>query len=375
MKDVSISRESLAKSFADEKLAEPAVLAWPLEASAELRRRRREEAFRRRMEGGAAPGLEWMRNHASTKYRPDRVLDGCRTVLVAHLGLYRDDAADRRAGVLRTESGAPAGRIARYGRGRDYHKELGGRLRRIARVLAEAYPDHRFRAFTDIGPLDEVWLAEASGLGFRGRHSLAILRDLGSWVALGHILTTARVDAAPPRPAPLSCPAGCRRCLDACPTGALSMDGGLDPSLCLSCHTIEQSGPIREDLRGPAGDRVFGCDACQEACPFNAGAAPTTTEGFRTDIAGPRRPLAELLGLRDHDDVVNRFAGSALMRPGRNGLVRNACTAAGNAGDPSLVPELESLVEDADEGVREHARWALRRITGGIDYPEADSNG
>ena len=357
MNTMSISVKNLNDLFADHGLDAPAVLPWPLSPEAETDRRLREAAFANGLGSHPPPGLEWIRSHSESKYRPDRIVEGCRAVLVTALGYYRSDDID---------TGGPTaseGRIARYARGRDYHKELGNRLRKIARELQTAAPDHQFRPFTDIGPLDETWLAEASGLGFKGRHTLAILPTLGSWAVLGHIITTHPFPASPGRPSPLSCPQGCTRCIDACPSSALLAPGRLEPSLCISYHTIEHKGPLH-NLPAGAGNRVFGCDACQEACPFNARVMETGVEGFRRDIAGASRDLKDMLSLENRDEVLKEYAGSPLMRAGRESLVRNACIAAGNSGDLALIPYLEKLLNDGDEGVRTHAHRALAKLTG-----------
>jgi len=361
---MSISRKKLTEIYAAEGLESPSVLGWPLSAAAEEDRRDRERAFNRGLGADPPPGLAWIRNHSRSKYRPDLIVEGCRSILVSALGYYRDDETDKSAGIR------PAGgRIARYARGRDYHKELGNRLRHIARALAREFPDHRFRAFTDIGPLDETWLAEASGLGFKGRHTLAILPRLGSWAVLGNIVSSYPFKDDPGRPSPLSCPEGCRRCIDACPTGALFLPGRLDASRCISYHTIEHKGPLEPDIAEPelmmsaAGDRIFGCDACQEVCPFNVRVEISEVEAFRNDIAGPVLNLNELLDLSNHDEMVQHFAGSPLMRAGREGLVRNACVAAGNSGDKTLIGVLRKRMNDEDAGIGLHAEWAVDKLS------------
>ena len=359
MKIVSNMDESLKEAYLNESLPMPAVMSWPMTGAAEEDRRRREVFFQQNLAAEPPSGLEWIRHHAESKYNPGRILEGARSVLVSWLPYFRDDPPDR---MTSGESGR--GRVARYARGRDYHRELGGRLKRIARKLGRLYPEHGFRAFTDIGPLDETWLAAASGLGFKGRHTLAILPKAGSWAVLGHIVTTLEVPESPGRPSPLACPDGCRRCIDACPTGALALPGVLDAEACLSYQTIEHSGPGNPDYQAAAADRIFGCDACQEVCPFNARVSPTDVEAFLKDRAGPAVDLTEVLRMKTHEEMTARFAGSPLMRAGRNGLVRNAVTVAGNSGDENLIPLLESLVDDEDDGVREHARRAIGRLRG-----------
>ena len=352
-----ISDDFLNDLFASEDLYLPGVLPWPMQGSVEEDRSRRESAFNAGLGSTPPPGLDWIRSHAPSKYRPDRIVQGCRSVLVTALSYYREDREDKAAGLSR-------GRIAMYARGRDYHKELGGRLKRIVRRLEASLPGHRFRAFTDIGPLDETWLVQASGIGFKGRHTLAILPDLGSWVVLGHIVSTYPFEPGEPvQPVLSRCPEGCTRCIDACPTGALSLPGRLDVSRCISYRTIEHKGPL-DDAVSPeqAGNRVFGCDACQEVCPFNHWVKETSAEAFLRDIAGASRDLRELLNLKTREDVLSRFAGSPLMRAGRSSLVRNACIAAGNSGDVSLLPDLLVLTGDVDTGVRKHASQAVEKL-------------
>ncbi len=359
MSTSGISEDFLDDLFASENLFLPGVLPWPLQGSAEEDRQHREAAFKSGIGSSPPPGLEWIRSHSSSKYRPDRIVKGCRSVLVTALSYFREDREDR-------EDKAPGfsrGRIAMYARGRDYHKELGGRLKRIVRKLESSLPEHRFRAFTDIGPLDETWLVQASGIGFKGRHTLAILPELGSWAVLGHIISTYPFEPGPEVSSSTRCPEGCTRCIDACPAGALSLPGRLDASRCLSYRTIEHKGPL-DNAVSPvqSGDRVFGCDVCQEVCPFNFRVKKTSAEAFLRDIAGASRDLRELLNLKTREDVLSRFAGSPLMRAGRLSLVRNACIAAGNSGDAPLLPDLLVLTGDEDEGVRKHAARAVEQL-------------
>ncbi|MCK5735081.1 MAG: tRNA epoxyqueuosine(34) reductase QueG, partial [Spirochaetaceae bacterium] len=351
MNALSMSEDYYSHLFAQEGLIPPGILSRPLSGKAEEDRLHREAAFKEGLGNHPPQGLDWIRFHSASKYRPDRIVEGCRSVLVTALNYYREDE-------IISSRAWSRGRIARYARGRDYHKELGNRLKRIVRKLESSLPGENFRAFTDIGPLDETWLVQASGLGFKGRHTLAILPELGTWVVLGHIVSTYPFQAAADAHATTArCPEGCTRCIDACPAGALSLPGRLDASRCISYQTIEHKGsldkkllPLPEVGVGETADRVFGCDACQEACPFNSRVKETQVEAFRRDIAGASRSLKELLALKTREDVLERFAGSPLMRAGRNSLVRNACIAAGNSRDTSLLPELLQLSKDKDEG-------------------------
>ncbi len=348
--------ESIKEFYSSESLAEPALMKWPLNSSDRMTQSGLENEFKSRLGDGLPDGLLWMEGHADLKYRPERILPGCRSVLVSYLNYYRKNEIDR------NDSHLNQGRVARYARGRDYHKELGFRLKRITKQFRQVFPGEQFRYFTDTGPVDEVWLASASGTGFRGRHGLTIIPGIGSWIVLGHILTTVEFDAPSARPLPSGCPANCRRCIDACPGTALEMPGRINPVRCIAYQSIEHRGAVDREYRRKAGNWIFGCDVCQEVCPFNSQAEETTVEGFLRDYAGAALNLVEILTLRNRTDVLKRFSGSPLMRAGRAGLVRNACTVAGNIGGLELVPVLEKLINDENSGIGEHAVWALEKI-------------
>ena len=253
--------------------------------------------------------------------------------------------------------------MARYAWGRDYHKTLGKRLKRVAKALAADFEGHHFRGFTDATPLSERYYGARAGLGFQGRNTLLIHPELGSWFFIGEVLATLAVEEPPPHPKTRSsCPAGCRRCIDACPTGALSGPYDLDARLCISYLTIEHSGTIEPELMERMGTWVFGCDRCQEACPLNARVAPTSEEDFLSPIAGSSIELSQLLALESDDEVRERYAGSPLLRAKRRGLVRNACIAAANAEAVELLPQVEALRDDEDSVVAHAAEWAAARL-------------
>lgn len=324
-------------------------LNWPLEGESEEERKRRERAFLSNTGQSLPPGLAWMESHRDLKYRPDRLLEGAKGVFVTGLSYYREDEIDSN-----TAGRRGFGRVARYARGRDYHRVLGEKLRRITRKLSDLLPGHSFRAFTDTGPLDEVWLAEASGLGFKGRNGLAILQGFGSWIVLGHIITTYAFGSGYRRAGkPIGCPPECCRCIDACPNKALSPLGFLNASRCISYMTIEHKGAL--EYGEALGDRIVGCDACQEVCPFNQGAAETETEDFRRDIAGASLNLAEIAEIGSYDQMVKKFAGSVIMRVGSANLARNALA--------------------AEVNFKRGQAANLRATRRSGYYPEADSNG
>lgn len=327
-----------------------------------------ERAYRAWLAAGRHGSMAYLERHAPFKADPQALLPGCRTVLVAALGYYQTPVRSRGGGnpaVPDAASGpdaAPAtGRIAQYAWGRDYHKLLRARLRAVARSLAEQFPQHRFRAGVDATPLLETHFATAAGVGFRGKHTLAINAAHGSWFFIGELLTTLEIEQPPP-PAPKRCGRGCTYCIDVCPTRAIVAPYQLDARRCISYLTIEHRGPVPAELRPAIGDWLFGCDLCQEVCPWTVRAQATSEPDLVNWRAGDSQTLAPLLELRTHADLTARFAGSPLMRAGRDRLVRNACTVAGNRGARELLPQLRRLARDPDRGVAEHARWAAARI-------------
>ena len=346
-----------------------------------------ERAYRAWLAAGRHGSMAYLERHAPLKADPEALLPGCRTVLVVALGYYqtpgrrwtgREEEAAAANGAAQPDEAAAnglaagagdaaqpeaqAGRIAQYAWGRDYHKLLGARLRALARGLAERFPEHRFRAGVDATPLLETHYAVAAGVGFRGKHTLAINAAHGSWFFIGELLTTLAIEE-PPKPAPKRCGSGCTYCIDVCPTRAIVAPYQLDARRCISYLTIEHRGPVPEELRPAIGDWLFGCDLCQEVCPWTVRAQATPEPDLLTWRAGNSQALAPLLALRSHADLTARFAGSPLMRAGRDRLVRNACTVAGNRRARELLPQLRCLTQDPDRGVAEHARWAVARIT------------
>ena len=346
-----------------------------------------ERAYRAWLAAGHHGSMAYLERHAPFKADPEALLPGGRTVLVVALGYYqtpgrrwtgREEEAAAANGAAQPDEAAAnglpagagdpaqpeaqAGRIAQYAWGRDYHKLLGARLRALARGLAERFPEHRFRAGVDATPLLETHYAVAAGVGFRGKHTLAINAAHGSWFFIGELLTTLAIEELP-KPAPKRCGSGCTYCIDVCPTRAIVAPYQLDARRCISYLTIEHRGPVPEELRPAIGDWLFGCDLCQEVCPWTVRAQATPEPDLLTWRAGNSQALAPLLALRSHADLTARFAGSPLMRAGRDRLVRNACTVAGNRRARELLPQLRCLTQDPDRGVAEHARWAVARIT------------
>ena len=256
-----------------------------------------------------------------------------------------------------------SGVISVYALNRDYHDVVKGKLKRIAQWLAhKASAD--VKVFVDTAPLMEKPLAEKAGLGWQGKHTNLVSRELGSWFFIGTILTTAELDADQPEQDHCG---SCDACLRICPTDAFPAPYQLDARRCISYLTIEHHGHIERQFREAMGNRIYGCDDCLAACPWNK-FAQTAREAklmAREELIAPS--LASLLQL---DDAAFRalFQGSPVKRTGRDRFIRNVLIAAGNSGDPSLVPEAQRLLDDASPLVRAMAVWALSRLAPHPDF-------
>ena len=259
------------------------------------------------------------------------------------------------------------GLISRYARGDDYHDLLTNRLRQLGAAIEDwVGGTAAWRAYVDTGPLLEREWAARAGLGFVGRNTHLIHPRLGSWLFLGELLLTIPVS-------PLSDTAQlhragscgtCTRCLEACPTGALIAPHVLDARRCISYLTIELKGPIPADLRPLIGNRIFGCDICQQVCPWNQRfAQPSSEAAFqpRPDNLAPS--LLDLMAL-DEEGFRQHFRGSPVKRAKRRGLLRNVAVALGNWGDRAAIPALARALSDPEPLIRGHAAWALGRIGG-----------
>lgn len=244
------------------------------------------------------------------------------------------------------------GRIAAYACGRDYHDRVLTLLERLAQRLHAHWPQATFLSYVDTGPIIEREWATQAGLGWIGRNTLLLQRHAGSYFFLGELLTDLALPAAP---LPADHCGTCTRCLTACPTGALT-DYAMDPRRCISYLTIEHRTAIPLALRGALENWIFGCDVCQEVCPWNREAGSPPDEAL-----APRLP--ELLAL-DEAGFQARFGGTAVARTRRRGLLRNVAVALGNSGNPEAVPALAAALADAEALVRGHAAWALGRLGG-----------
>jgi epoxyqueuosine reductase len=316
---------------------------------------------------GYAGEMGYLERRLEERVDPRRVMDGVQSILV--VGLVYDPGE-------RPPASRESAEISRYAGGDDYHDVLLARLRAVEAGLAElAGRPVRSRSYVDTGPVQERAFAALSGLGWIGKNTCLIHPRLGSYLFLGVLLTDLALAADGREPDHCG---SCRACLDACPTDAFVAPYVLDATRCLSYTTIELRGPIPEPLRAPQGDRVFGCDVCQEVCPWNerrGRAVPDDRVGLRDRLA-PRpewqRPdLGWILGL-DLEPWQAATRGTALRRAKYAGLVRNALVAAGNSGTRHLVPALERWRDGPDSDLAEHARWALARLAGAGERGSAD---
>jgi epoxyqueuosine reductase len=267
-----------------------------------------------------------------------------------------------------------AGWIARYAwssrvdadgvrRPSDYHKVLRKRLRTLEARLHETFGEFEARAYVDTGPVVERALATAAGLGWTGKNTCLIHPKLGSYGFLAVLLTSLDVDEEKTLTIPDRC-GSCRRCLDACPTGALIAPYRMDATRCISYLTIEHRGPISVNLMEGMGRQVFGCDICQDVCPWNSPRrTPVTADPELEARAELVNPALEWLAAMDEAEFERQFNGSPVRRAGFLGLRRNVAIAMGNSGRSRFVPWLERWAEAADEGLRTAARWALGRLS------------
>ena len=298
---------------------------------------------------GEMPWLATARNRAR-RADPARILPGIRSIVCA--ALCHEPEAD--AG--RDER---LGRIARYAAGEDYHRIMRDRLGALARFIEEALPGARALWYSDTGAILERGWAERAGLGWNAKHSGLISPVLGSWLLLGEVLVDREIE--PDTPLDRERCGTCTRCLEACPTGAIVAPGEVDARRCISYLTIEHPGSIPSALRPRMGAWVFGCDVCQEVCPWNR-LAPPAREARLHALAFGDWTLERFLTL-DEPGFRACFAASAMRRSGRGRLLRNVCVALGNRGQPASAPALARAHDaDPDPLVREHAAWALEEI-------------
>ncbi|MCA3130751.1 MAG: tRNA epoxyqueuosine(34) reductase QueG [Betaproteobacteria bacterium] len=313
-----------------------------------------EPGLRAWLEAGFHGAMDWMQRHGMRRARPAELVPGTVSVISARMN-YLDASAAAAPDVLAQPE---LGYVSRYALGRDYHKVLRQRLQRLAGRVAEAVGPFGYRVFTDSAPVLEVELATRAGLGWRGKHTLLLDRDAGSFFFLGEIYT----DLPLPADAPVSAHCGsCTRCMEVCPTGAIVAPYRLDARRCISYLTIEHPGDIPEALRPLLGNRVYGCDDCQLFCPWNRYARPAGVADFQVRNGLDAATLVELFGWSEAQ-FTQRLAGSAIVRIGHERWLRNLTVGLGNA--PPSEPARRALRARADHPsalVRRHVAWALAR--------------
>jgi len=259
-------------------------------------------------------------------------------------------------------------RISVYARHRDYHDVLKKRLKALGRWIADTHKTE-VKVFVDTAPVMEKPLAQAGGIGWQGKHTNLVSRDLGSWLFLGEVFLALDL---PADEAESDHCGECRRCLDACPTQAFTGPYRIDARRCISYLTIEHKGPIPRELRPLIGNRIYGCDDCLAVCPWNKFAQTAALPELRQreDLAAPDlRALAAL----DDTEFRRRFSGSPIKRIGRNRFLRNVLTAIGNSADPGLAAAVEPHLADPDALVRSTAVWALSRLLPPADFAQRRS--
>ncbi len=303
---------------------------------------------------GRHGGMAFMSRHGTKRSRPAELIPGTLRVISVRMDCF---APDGRPGT-EVLADPELGYVARYALGRDYHHILRPRLQKLASRLEQEVGPFGYRAFVDSGPVMEKPLARNAGLGWIGKHTNLINREAGSQFVLGELLTDL--------PLPLDSPASdhcgsCSACIPACPTGAITAPYQLDARLCISYLTIEHHGPIPEPLRPAIGNRIFGCDDCQLACPWNKFAQLAADPGFRARNGMDAPALVELLGWTEAE-YLSRTEGSALRRLGYLRFLRNVAIGLGNApSSQQTVEALSSRREEKDSTVREQVEWSLKR--------------
>ncbi len=299
-------------------------------------------AFRRWLAEGCAGEMAWMERNAERRADPRLVLPGAQSVVVLALPYFQG-------------AGTSGERIARYAWNEDYHDVIAPKLRRIDAFLQEHGGVQR--GYVDTGPVLERDFGALAGVGWHGKSTMLVHPELGTWFFLAEVLTTLALPPDPPLPERCG---RCTRCLAACPTGALTGPCQLDARRCIAYLTIEHKGSIPEALRPLVGGRIYGCDACAAACPWNRFARASREAAFAARPA-VQLGLRELLAL-DEEGFRTLFRGSPIKRVKWRGLLRNVCVALGNTGTPEDIPALKVAAADPEPLIAEHAGWALEEI-------------
>jgi epoxyqueuosine reductase len=309
--------------------------------------------FEQWIANGSHGEMGWIQRNAHKRVDPQQVLSGAKTIIVLATSYHNPSGENSDA--------FPqfSGKIARYAQYADYHDVLAENLKAFSNFVDELGGEGtRSLWYLDTGPLLERDLAQRAGLGFAGKHTNLISRELGNWFFISEIITT--LEIAPDEPEKNRC-GSCTSCISACPTNAITAPFQLDARRCISYLTIELKGAIPVELRPAIGNRIYGCDDCLAACPWNrfAREGNQMKSSARTDLESA--DLIELLSL-DAAAFKQRFAGSPILRTKRRGLLRNVCVALGNIGTEEALPALENAAKDSEPLIAEHAHWAIEQI-------------
>jgi epoxyqueuosine reductase len=305
------------------------------------------------LEHGFHADMGWLARSPERRSDPRIVLPGCRSVIVLAYNYYQG-----------TDVRQQPGRFARYAFGSDYHDILLHRMKPIAGFLENQGGTQK--CYVDTGPMLERDFAASAGIGWHGKSTMCLNEDLGTWFFLGTILTTLRFE--PDAPAKDRC-GSCTRCIEACPTQAITAPYQLDARRCISYLTIENKGVIPLAFRRLIGDRVYGCDDCLEACPWNRFAQISSETRFRMPAALRQLGLRDLASLSE-EDFRKLFRDSPIKRIKHNRFIRNVCVALGNVGTAEDLPTLRSLAHHSDPLISEHAQWALDEIESRANTPQ-----
>ena len=319
------------------------------------------EEFRDWLKEGAAGEMSYMERGEEKRRDPQKVFPGARSIIVVALNYWQGEK-------LRRSQTAATGRIARYAWGNDYHDVIAAKLDKIDRFLREFGGEQK--CYVDTGPILERDQAAQAGSGWHGKSTMLIDERLGTWFFLAEILTT--LELSPDRTAQDRC-GKCERCINACPTGAITAPHRLDARRCISYLTIELKGSIPLEFRSLIGDRIFGCDDCLDACPWNRFAKVSRESAFSAQRSTIGMALRDYLGLSDAD-FRNLFRNSPIKRIKRRGFLRNICVAMGNVGTVEDLPALERATADPEPLIAEHAAWATKRIRERFGGEKAQSN-
>ena len=322
-----------------------------------------EEGLRAWLAAGHHGEMDYMASHGMKRARPAELVPGTVRAIVARMDyLPLQEGWRERELARQLEPGAAV--VSLYARGRDYHKVLRNRLAQLAERVKAEIGEYGYRVFTDSAPVMELPLAEKAGLGWRGKHTLLLSREAGSTFFIGEIL----VDLPLPVDASTSSHCGaCSNCIDMCPTGAILGPGRLDARRCISYLTIELKGSIPVELRPLIGNRIYGCDDCQLACPWNKFAQRARVPDFDERNGLGEAGMLDLFAWEE-EEFNRRMEGSPIRRIGHERWLRNLAVGLGNAangrrGDPLIVAALQARTGHPSALVREHVEWALRQHT------------